>query len=71
MSTHNICFHGEIRKNIIWIPPLLCSYEYTDAQADMNIHCVHMSEGTLYGIGTQINASLNFPQTFSLSLEMV
>ena len=26
MSTHNICFHGEIRKNILWIPPPICSY---------------------------------------------
>ena len=25
MSTHNICFCGEIRKNM-WIPPLICSY---------------------------------------------
>ena len=22
MSTHNICFRGEIRKNIMWIPLL-------------------------------------------------
>ena len=32
MSTHNICFCGEIRKilkNIMWIPPLICSYEIT------------------------------------------
>ena len=27
MSTHNICFRGEIRKNIMWLPPLICSYE--------------------------------------------
>ena len=27
MSTHNICFHGEVRKNSMWIPPLMCSYE--------------------------------------------
>ena len=27
MSTHNICFQGEIRKNIMWILPLICSYE--------------------------------------------
>ena len=26
MSTHNICFCGEKRKNIMWIPPLICSY---------------------------------------------
>ena len=26
MSTHNICFHWEIRKNIMWIPSLICSY---------------------------------------------
>ena len=26
MSTHNICFHREIRKSIIWIPPLIWSY---------------------------------------------
>ena len=25
MSTHNICFRGEIRKNILWIPPLIRS----------------------------------------------
>ena len=23
MSAHNICFHGEIRKDVIWIPHLL------------------------------------------------
>ena len=23
MSTHNICFSGEIRKNIMWIPSLI------------------------------------------------
>ena len=28
MSTHNICFCGEIRKIIIWIPPLIGSYGY-------------------------------------------
>ena len=27
MSTHNICFHGEIRKNIIWIPSLIWSFD--------------------------------------------
>ena len=30
MSTHNICFHGEIRKNIMWIHPLICSYVYIE-----------------------------------------
>ena len=25
MSTHNICFHGGIRKNILWITPSLIS----------------------------------------------
>ena len=29
MSTHNICFRREIRKNIMWIPPLICSYAST------------------------------------------
>ena len=28
MSTHNICFGGEIRKKIIWILTLVCPYEY-------------------------------------------
>ena len=27
MCTHNICFHREIGKNIIWIPRLICSYD--------------------------------------------
>ena len=26
MSTHNICFRAEIRKIIIWIPPLIWRY---------------------------------------------
>ena len=26
MSTHNICFSGEIRKNIMWIHSLIWSY---------------------------------------------
>ena len=26
MSTHNICFHGEILKNIMWILPLIWRY---------------------------------------------
>ena len=25
MSTHNICFRRD-KKNIMWIPPLICSY---------------------------------------------
>ena len=27
MSTHNICFRGEIKNNM-WIPPLICSYAF-------------------------------------------
>ena len=26
MSTHNICFHGKIKKNIIWIYAIISSY---------------------------------------------
>ena len=53
MSTHNICFRGEIRK-------ILCGYsllsvammwsvkmdQTVDAQADLSLQQVHMSEGT-------------------------
>ena len=28
MSTHNISFRREIRKNIMWIPLLICSYDH-------------------------------------------
>ena len=28
MSIHNICFLGEMKKNIMWIPTLICSYEF-------------------------------------------
>ena len=26
MSTHNICFYGEIKKNITWTPHLICGH---------------------------------------------
>ena len=31
MSTHNICFYQEIRKNIMWIPLLICSWAHVGA----------------------------------------
>ena len=37
MSTHNICFRREIKKNIMWMPPLICSYDCTDAQANLSL----------------------------------
>ena len=28
MSTHNICFHGEVRKIFIWVPLVYIYYYY-------------------------------------------
>ena len=38
MSTHNICFRGEIRKYLI--PTLNCTYAFTCGKS-VNIFCLH------------------------------
>ena len=44
MSTHNICFHGEKKKNVVWIPPLIKSY-VTFAH-----HTVKFSDSNNFGL---------------------
>ena len=35
MSTNNICFHGELRKNITRIPLLMCRTEFSNSRKSM------------------------------------
>ena len=37
MSTHNICFHREIRKNIMWLP--LLSLAKGNTAVRLNVTC--------------------------------
>ena len=34
MSTHNICFHGDIRKIFNSVPPHIWSYEFGEGKID-------------------------------------
>ena len=36
MSTYNICFHGEIKENIMRIPPLIWSYASPEMELSTN-----------------------------------
>ena len=38
MSTHNICFHGERKKGIMWLPPLVWSYELFQIHYVFNVN---------------------------------
>ena len=40
MSTHNICLHGEIRKNVMWIPLLFDMLTFPE-------HSLHLLPGLL------------------------
>ena len=48
MSTHNICYHAENMKNIMWQPPLLCCYdphrEYVNWQKNITAQPLYSSE---------------------------
>ena len=37
-NTHNICFHGEIRKNIYLDSPLIWSYTYVTSEGSIRLH---------------------------------